>query len=118
VKKLVVLMALFILICAEARAQEAVFIYDAKGARDPFVPVIPKKGLIGPDIGGGSQIKLEGVLWDSNGVNSQAIINDTIFEEGQTIGEVQVLKIEHDKVRVKVGKEEFVLEVVPEERSQ
>jgi len=117
-KNSALLLILLILICAGAQAQETAFVYDSKDLRDPFVPALPKKGFLGGGITFESGIKLEGVLWDPHGINSQAVINDMIFREGDVFGDMQVLEIENDRVKVKIGKDEFMLEVMPDESLQ
>jgi len=88
------------------------FKYDSKGKRDPFVALVSKDGVCVSDaygIKGIKDIRLEGIVWESE-KPSIAIINGEIVEEEAEIGVVKVLKIDRDGVvfdvdgrNVKVG---------------
>ena len=56
------------------------FTYDTKGTRDPFMPLVTKEGIYISGVGFESTdgVSLEGILWDPEGKNSQAILNGTI----------------------------------------
>jgi len=91
--------AIIIFMAVSAIAEQG-FEYDAKGTRDPFVPLVSKEGAYVSDaygISGIKDVRLEGVVWDE-AKTSVAIINGEIVEEGQEIGSVKVLKIERDGV--------------------
>ena len=95
-----ILFAVSIVFMAVSLFAEEAFKYDAKGNRDPFVPLVSKEGAYVSDaygISGIKDVRLEGIVWDEAKV-SVAIINGEIVEEGQEIGSVKVLKIERDGV--------------------
>ena len=79
-------------------AQEE-FLYDAKGKRDPFIPLVTPDGrlLKLEHEGGVAGLSLEGIIYDKNGT-SCAIVNSEIIRIGDKVGEYQVLKIEEKKV--------------------
>ena len=83
-----------------ARAEMAKEVkYDAKGKRDPFVPLVYKltevSGLIG--VTSVDDIRLEGVVVDvKNG--SIAVANGVVLKEGETRDGVKVLQIKEDGV--------------------
>ena len=88
-----------LLIAGSAMAEED-FIYNAKGKRDPFVPLVSKDGAYASDaygISGIQDIRLEGIVWDE-AQGSIAIINGEIVKEGQKIGAIEVLRVERDAV--------------------
>jgi len=75
------------------------FTYDAKGKRDPFMPLVTSDGRIlkldteetkGP-------LSLEGIIYDEKGL-SYAIVNGIVVKLGDVIEGNQVLKIEKGKV--------------------
>lgn len=72
--------------------------YEAKGKRDPFVPLV-RDGRFIANPGGGdfSTLTLVGVLWDAGG-NSIALINDTEAKVGDVLGDYQVQDIRQDGV--------------------
>lgn len=82
--------------CAFAQDQA---IYDAKGKRDPFIPLINAEGrLLKLDNENSSRgLSLEGIIYDKNG-QSLAIINSEIMQIGDKIIDYQVLKIEENAV--------------------
>ncbi len=89
---------LFYLSAGIAFAQNE-FVYDAKGERDPFMP------LVNPD-GGIIRIKprsvqegldLEGIIYDKISM-SFAIVNGLVVKIGDFVGDYQVLDIEENKV--------------------
>ncbi len=93
-------------------AQET-FEYDAKGKRDPFVPLVSGQGVYVSDAYGITNIKdirLEGIVWDGT-KGSIAIVNGEIIREGQEIGSVKVIKIERDAVLFDVDGETVKVEL-------
>ena len=79
-------------------AQEE-FLYDAKGKRDPFIPLVTPDGrlLKLEQEEGVAGLLLEGIIYDKNGT-SCAIVNSEIVRIGDKVGEFQVLKIEEKRV--------------------
>ena len=79
-------------------AQEE-FLYDAKGKRDPFIPLVTPDGrlLKLEQEEGVAGLLLEGIIYDKYGT-SCAIVNSEIVRIGDKVGEFQVLKIEEKKV--------------------
>lgn len=75
------------------------FTYDAKGRRNPFIPLVTSEGMLlkldKEELKG--DLTIEGIIYDKNG-RSYAIVNATVVEIGGTIGDYQVLKIEEKKV--------------------
>ena len=72
-------------------------LYNARGKRDPFVPLVTMSsrptaaGLIGVE--SIDEIKVEGIIYDpENG--SFVIVNGSVMKEGEEQGTVKVLKIE------------------------
>ena len=93
-------------------AEEA-FKYNAKGKRDPFVPLISESGGYASDAYEASaveDIRLEGIVWDDV-KGSIAIINGEIIKEGDTMGSIKVLKINKDNVVFDVGGESIKIDL-------
>lgn len=98
------------------------FVYDAKGRRDPFMPLVREGRLISlsKERTPGTAPVLYGILWDPAGP-SMAMINDQEVRVGDTVGGYQVAEIRQDAVVLKNGEEPLVLQIdfqtPPSERS-
>ena len=89
------------------------FRYNAKGRRDPFVPLVRDGQLVSVSQSApieSSRPMLRGILWDAGG-HSIALINDLEAKVGDTVGDYQVQEIRHDAVVLTNGAEELVLEI-------
>ncbi|MDD2752000.1 MAG: hypothetical protein PHN59_02605 [Candidatus Omnitrophica bacterium] len=73
--------------------------YNAKGKRDPFIPLVTSDGrLLKLDIEEKpSALHVEGLIHDDAGL-SYAIVNGVVVKVGDAIGGYQILKIENNKV--------------------
>lgn len=95
---LIVLIVGSILIYASLLASEE-FVYDAKGKRNPFIPLVTSTGKLlkleteeNP-----SGLLLEGIIYDKSGI-SYAVVNGEVVKIGDTVGGFQVLKINKGEV--------------------
>ena len=99
-KKFLVLLFLFGLILSSAFAQDE-FIYDAKGRRDPFIPLVTPEGrllkLDKQEATSVAGLAVEGIIYDKFG-RSFAIVNTNVVGIGDIVGDYQVLKIQENKV--------------------
>ena len=89
------------------------FVYDAKGHRDPFVPLVRDGKLVNMPKGASldaSKPVLYGILWDPQGP-SMAMLNDAEVRVGDTIGIYEVLEIRKDAVVLSAGGEPLVLQL-------
>jgi len=114
-KILFVLCALCSVLCAPLHAQEQ-STYNAKGKRDPFIPLVTPDGrlLKLEDEKSASQLLLNGIIYDKHGL-SYAIVNGEVVKVSDRIGEYQVLKIEKNKVTFIKGGEITEVELKEEE---
>ena len=75
------------------------FIYDSKGERNPFMPLVTPEGrfikIRSRSITEG--LELEGIIYDKISL-SYAIVNGLVVKVGDFVGDYQVLKIEENKV--------------------
>jgi len=99
-------MAACMVVCDTAFA-EGEFAYDAKGKRDPFIPLVSGSGGGGYasdayEASAAEDIRLEGIVWDDV-KGSIAIINGEIEKEGDPVGSIKILKINKDSVIFDVG---------------
>jgi hypothetical protein len=82
-----------------AFAQEKQFTYDAKGKRNPFIPLITSDGrllkLDKEEVVG--DLAVEGIIFDKKG-RSYAIANGQVVGIGDSVAGYEVLKIENNKV--------------------
>ena len=89
------------------------FKYNAKGRRDPFIPLISESGGYASDAyeaSAAEDIRLEGIVWDDV-KGSIAIINGEIAKEGDSLGSVKILKIDKDNVIFGVNGESVKIEL-------
>ncbi|MFH1856299.1 MAG: hypothetical protein ABH836_03590 [Candidatus Omnitrophota bacterium] len=96
------------------------FNYDPKETRDPFLPLIDSEGkFLIPlkQVTSVSDIKLEGIVWDTGG-KSLAIINGDMVQEGDLIGGNKIEKIFPDRVIILVDEKETVLYLLEEEQTE
>ncbi len=100
--------------CVSCYAQEQ-FVYDAKGKRDPFIPLVTSDGrLLNLDTQQAKgALSLEGIIYDENGV-SYAIVNGAVVKIGDAVDDNQVLKIEKNKVIFIKGGNPFELRLKEE----
>ena len=98
-----------------AFAQEE-YAYDAKGKRNPFIPLVTSGGrLLKLDRQEGvSSLTLEGIIYDKHGL-SYAIVNSEVVKVGDKIGGYQVLKVESNKVVFIKDAKPLVIELKKEE---
>ena len=80
---------------------QAEFVYDAKGKRNPFIPLVTPQGRLlkldkqeATSVGG---LAVEGIIYDKFG-RSFAIVNTNVVGIGDSVGDYQVLKIQENKV--------------------
>ena len=77
------------------------FIYQSKGKRNPFIPLVDKSGrlmkLEKEEEKGQSELSVDGIIYDKQGV-SYALVNGKVVGTGDYVGEFRVLKIQDDKV--------------------
>lgn len=97
-------------------SEEEPFIYDSKGKRDPFIPLIGKGAeFLFTEVAVGSMegIYLEGVVWDPVD-GSLAIINGEIAAEGDIVGGFKVKEIKKEEVVLVKEGEEFIITLIEE----
>lgn len=84
------------------------FVYNSKGKRDPFSPLIGEGAVYeakqAVDINSIEEVSLEGILYDEKG-GSSVILNGMVLKEGDQIGSVVIEKIEPKKVILVIGEE-------------
>lgn len=88
------------------------YIYDSKGRRDPFIPLVDKTGFRTDFSPPEERVRLpfevgiKGILW--NGREYYAIINDEVRKKGQNLGDIKIKDIEKDKVVLEYAGKEFI----------
>jgi hypothetical protein len=92
------------------------FIYDSKGKRDPFIPLVTTDGrlLKLEEEESKEDLLLEGIIYDKNGL-SYAIVNGFVVKISDTVCNYQVLKIEKNKVSFIKGGQITEIELKKEE---
>ncbi len=95
------------------------FVYDAKGKRNPFIPLVTADGrLLKLDFEETKgELSIEGIIYDEQGM-SYAIVNGSVVKAGDLVNNAQVIKVEKDSVTfVKDGKE-LKLELLNKNREE
>ncbi len=103
--------------CAVAIAQGE-FVYDAKGKRNPFIPLVTPEGrllkLDKQEATSVDGLAVEGIIYDKFG-RSFAIVNTNVVGIGDAVGDYQVLKILENKVIFIKDGEPLEVELTKEE---
>lgn len=100
--------------CSVSFAQ-GIFVYDAAGRRDPFVPLVSADGrLLSPNKETLQELQVNGIIYDGQG-SSYAIVNSMVVKNGDMIGEYKVLRIEEGKVVFDKGGQPLEVEIHQEE---
>jgi hypothetical protein len=79
---------------------EEQFIYNAKGKRDPFIPLVTPDGRLlnlDKEEEATKGLLLEGIMYDKYGI-SYAIVNGRVVKVGDEVIGYQILRIEKNKV--------------------
>ena len=108
--KLLAFSSVLLMLCGVLPAAEIT--YDSGKRRDPFVP------LTGEDVSASASsagVKLEGIIYDPGG-RSMAILNGRTYQQGEAVGDANVVKIQKDHVVILVGEEEKILWIREEEK--
>ncbi|MFH0731901.1 MAG: hypothetical protein V2A72_03140 [Candidatus Omnitrophota bacterium] len=106
--------------CAQepgANLAPEVFVYNAEGKKDPFLPLVTEDGKIsmGYDmIKTVEDIRLEGIAYDPEG-ESVAIINGMILKRNDMVGEMKLIRINSDSVVFFYDKNEYVIMLTEEQ---
>lgn len=97
-KNKIIFSCVFCVLCNIALAQEG-FIYDPKGNRNPFIPLVNQGGrLMKLDKQEGEgDLSIEGIIYDKYG-RSFAIVNGSVVSIGDAVGDYQVLRVEENRV--------------------
>jgi hypothetical protein len=95
----IILLNLFCLLAYCFSFAQVDFIYNAKGERNPFMPLVTPDGkfikIKSRSTTAGFQ--LEGIIYDKISM-SYAIVNGLVVKVGDFVGDYQVLRIEEEKV--------------------
>ncbi len=98
--KIYIFSLIFLGIFCFAYAQDD-FIYQSKGKRNPFIPLVDKSGrlmqLEKEEEQGQSGLTVDGIIYDKQGI-SYALVNGKVVGTGDYAGEYRVLKIQDDKI--------------------
>lgn len=114
-QSLVILILFCINVCA-AFAEEAPFIYDDHGQRDPLWSLVDAQGNIinyNKNELSLNDLILEGIMVEQSG--NIAIINGNIVNIGDRIGDFIVQEIDSFSVTLEKGQDRFVLNLKKEE---
>ena len=112
-KYIIVLLAIILTYSPVFASEEAVFIYDSHGNRDPFMPLLTKDGkpiTAYAKIGSINDVVIEGILYDPQG-GSVIIINDIMLKKQDTVSGITVKSIEKNSVVLSFKGEDHTFKV-------
>ena len=99
-KKILIFLLFFLSVLSLAFGQGE-FVYEDKGKRNPFIPLVTPEGrllkLDKQDNASSGGLALEGIICDKFS-RSFAIVNTEVVGIGDSVGDYQVLKIFENKV--------------------
>lgn len=113
---------LYIVICNAPAYTQETCIYDARGKRDPFVPLVgiappPEEKKIIESLedivsieDARLYVRLQGIAHDTSG-KKVAILNGEMVKEGETVGRLTVKRIFKNEVTLSIDKEEYKLNI-------
>ena len=108
----------FIFIFCVVSYAQGEFVYDAKGKRNPFIPLVTPEGrllkLDKQEATSAEGLVVEGIIYDKFG-RSFAIVNTNVVGIGDAVGDYQVLKIQENKVIFIKDGEPLEVELTKEE---
>ncbi|MBM3243904.1 MAG: hypothetical protein FJZ12_03620 [Candidatus Omnitrophica bacterium] len=90
---------IFVLLAQVFSVAQEEFIYDPKGERNPFMPLVTSDGVLiklKPRTTT-SGLDLEGIIYDKISL-SYAVVNGRVVKVGDFVGDYQVLDIKENKV--------------------
>lgn len=94
------------------------YIYESRGKRDPFTPLIGQgkvKATVDlEDVASIAEIRLEGIAINAKG-KTTAIMNGALLKEGDNVGIVKVIKIGKKSVIISMGGKEYTVDIASEE---
>ncbi|MCX5695131.1 MAG: hypothetical protein NTW18_00495 [Candidatus Omnitrophica bacterium] len=100
-KNKICIFTLIFLVSFGACLAQSEFVYQAKGKRNPFIPLVGKDGrlmkLDKEEDKEKSGLLVDGIIYDKQGI-SYALVSGKVVGIGDYAGEYRVLKIENDKV--------------------
>ncbi|PIP18829.1 MAG: hypothetical protein COT38_01415 [Candidatus Omnitrophica bacterium CG08_land_8_20_14_0_20_41_16] len=115
--KIIFLLSLFFALSYYLSFAQDDFVYDAKGKRNPFIPLVTSDGrlikLEARETTGG--LALEGIIYDKISM-SYAIVNGAVVKVGDFVDDYQVLKIEEKKVIFIKNGQPFEVELKEDEK--
>lgn len=116
-RKLLITFLLCLIISPLATARGE-FVYEDKGKRNPFIPLVTPEGrllkLDRQDTVSAQGLTIEGIIYDKQG-RSFAIVNAEVVGIGDSVGDYQVLKIFENKVVFIKDGEPLEVELTKEE---
>lgn len=87
------------------------FVYNNKGKRDPFLPLVTETGqILELEPKETTSLNLEGIIFDEKG-KSLAVINGVVLEKGEAFDNYLVFEIKEDEVILIRGSEKSVLQL-------
>jgi hypothetical protein len=89
-------------------------LYNPKGRRDPFIALVGSSvrstgNLL--SVEGPEDLNVEGIAFDPAG--SVVVVNGSVMKEGETVGNVKVVRVGSTNATFEVNGFEFVKEVYP-----
>ena len=101
-------------------AEEEAYVYDSRGKRDPFIPLVGVAVTTVSsldDVMSIEDVKLQGVASNAAGVQV-AIINGEMIKEGEKSGRVTLKKIAKEKITILIDEESYEISLYSDKKIQ
>lgn len=79
--------------------------YDSGARRDPLTPLVGPDGVIAIKFNP-NDLRIEGIIFDSNRAGSLVLINGDFYKEGQSVKDATIISILKDRVILRQDDEE------------
>ena len=103
-----------------AVAEEDAYVYDSRGRRDPFIPLVGVTATAVSsldDVMSIEDVKLQGVASNAAGVQV-AIINGEMIKEGEKSGRVTLKEIAKEKIVILIDEESYEVSLYSDKKIQ
>ncbi len=82
--------------------------YDSAARRDPMTPLVGPDGIIEVKFNP-NDLRIEGIIFDSNRLGSLVLINGEFYKEGQSLKDSTIITIMKDRVILRQDDEDRTL---------
>lgn len=117
-KYICLMISIFTFVSVNIHAGKAPFKYEARGRRDPFIPLIStdrSSQISLKDVVSVDELKLEGIATTGSGGKRFAIMNGEMLKENEKIGNVKIKQISNAEVLLTISEKEYIISLPKKE---